>query len=471
MQMQSTKQIALPLGHELVVDNFAGGGGASVGIQLGIGRPVDVAINHDPEAVAVHKLNHPETHHYCESVFSVDPVTITRNQPVGLAWFSPDCTHHSKAKGGKPRCAKRRGLAWIVIRWARRVRPRVIMLENVEEFAQWGPLQADGTPCPARRGQTFRHWWNQLERCGYRIEMRELRACDYGAPTIRKRLFIIARRDGLPIRWPEPTHGPGLLPYRTAAECIDWSIPCPSIFERKKPLAEATCRRVAEGIRRFVVETEKPYFVTGIDHKSSGISAVWSAEKPLTTITTENRHALVTAFLAKHYTGVVGTDVRQPIGTVTAVDHHSLVTSHLVKLRNNGIGQDVRQPLHTITASGTHHAEVRAFLIKYYSEGGQWASLHDPMHTIPTKDRLGLVLVRGEPYQIVDIGLRMLQPHELSQAQGFPDWYRLDGELNGRKLGKTVQVRMIGNSVSPVLAEALVRINFQHEKIQQRKAA
>lgn len=225
----------LPLRDEIVVDSFAGGGGASTGIEQALGRPVDVAINHDPQAIAMHRINHPSTVHYTESVFKVDPEAITGHQPVGLLWASPDCTHHSKAKGGAPRSPRVRGLAWVVIRWARRVKPRVIMLENVEEFEDWGPLLDDGRPCPERRGMTFRLWVNQLRAAGYAVEWRQLRACDYGAPTTRKRLFVMARRDGLPIVWPRPTHGAGLRPYRTAAECLDWSI----LEHDGKPLSKA----------------------------------------------------------------------------------------------------------------------------------------------------------------------------------------------------------------------------------------
>lgn len=448
--MSSVSQLFLPLGHELVVDNFAGGGGASTGIERALGRPIDIAINHDPEALAMHQANHPETLHLCESVFAVNPVEITGNRPVGLAWFSPDCTHHSKAKGGKPRSSKRRGLAWVAVRWAKRVLPRVIMLENVEEFEDWGPLTAEGHPCPLRKGQTFLQFVGQLDRLGYRVEWRELRASDYGAPTIRKRLFMVARRDGLPIVWPEPTHGHGLQPLRTAAECIDWSIPCPSIFDRAKPLAEATCRRIATGIMRFVVNNGQP-FIIAIDHQSSGPGLSYSMGKPITTITTENRHALVTAFLAKHYGGVVGITADKPLGTITTQDHHSPVL---------------------VTLGREHRPEVRAFLVKYYSTGGQWNDLNDPLHTVPTRDRIGLVMVQGEPYQIVDIGLRMLQPHELARGQGFPADYVLDAPLaNGKRLTKTAQVRMIGNSVCPDVAEALVRANFAHEARWMRAAA
>lgn len=541
-------QTSIPFLDELIVDNFAGGGGASTGIEAAFGRPVDIAVNHDPEAVAMHKANHPNTTHYCESVFSVDPCAITGNQPVGLAWFSPDCKHHSKAKGGKPRDKRIRGLAWIVIKWAKLVRPRVIMLENVEEFQDWGPLTSDGKPCPTRKGMTFSRWLRSLENRGYRAELRELRACDYGAPTTRKRLFIIARRDGLPIVWPKPTHGAPkskevrsgkLKPWRTAAECIDWSIPCPSIFDRTKPLAENTLRRIAKGIRRYVIEAAYPFIVPvthhgsdrlhGIDEPFRTITAANRGEmslaspfittyygdkrpedvrgidlrEPLKTQTTENRHAivsptliqtgygeregqsprvpgldkplgtvvaggikhaLVNAFMAKHYGGVVGFDpATDPMHTVTATDHHALVTSHLAKLRGTNVGHGADEPLQTIAAQGTHFAEVRAFLVKYYQTGTP-ATVDDPAPTITSKDRIGLVTVAGQDYAIVDIGMRMLTPRELFRAQGFRDDYVIDPAVNGKPLSKTAQVRMCGNSVCPPIAEALVRANFAHER-------
>jgi len=578
-------QFVLDVHPEIIVDNFAGGGGASTGIEMALGRCVDVAINHDPEAVAMHEINHPQTRHYCESVWDVDPMEATQGRPVGLAWFSPDCKHFSKAKGGKPRDKRIRGLAWIVLRWAALVRPRVIILENVEEFRTWGPLLPNGQPCPSRKGKTFRSFVHQLQEKGYAVEHRELRACDYGAPTIRKRLFLIARCDGMSIVWPEPTHGAptspevasGLRkPWRTAADCIDWSIPCPSIFERERPLAEATLRRIARGIQRYVIDASQPFIVgaggpvysgkpvptnrpfgalTTENHRHVVVPYVTkfrsgaigsSLDEPLHTVTagghqarpgTGNamgivaptliqagygeapgqaprapgldkplgtvvaggiKHALVSAFLAKHYGGNYdgpGAPLDGPAHTATTVDHHALVaaqlvgcggragqsrprdagepsqtltakadtcivTSHLAKLRGTARdGQPADLPLHTISAGGTHHAEVRAFLVKYYSEGGQDQDCRDPMHTIPTKDRIGLVSVARQEYVIADIGMRMLEPHELYAAQGFPADYVIAPTINGRRLPKHAQVRMCGNSVCPPLAAALVRAN------------
>lgn len=480
MKRRDTHTLQLPIRDEIIVDSFAGGGGASTGIEHALGRPVDVAINHNAEAIAMHAINHPGTTHYIESVFKVDPESITGNQPVGLLWASPDCTHFSKAKGDAPRSPRVRGLAWVVIRWARRVKPRVIMLENVEEFEDWGPLLEDGRPCPDRRGKTFLLWVNQLRGSGYQVEWRQLRACDYGAPTIRKRLFLIARRDGLPIVWPTATHGPGRSQaYRTAADCIDWSLPCPSIFDRTRPLAEATMRRVAAGVMRYVVNAAEPFIVplrgTSAAHRSahsvdaplSTVSAggthhalvsptlvqtgygerdgqaprALDLGKPLGTVVSGGKHALVAAFLAKHYGGVVGSDLRDPLGTVTRVDHHSLITTELAADRRE---------------------TVRAFLTKYYGTP-QDPQLRQPLHTVTTKDRFGLVTVAGETFAIADIGLRMLQPRELYRAQGFPEDYVIDFEYRGKRLPKSSQVRMCGNSVSPPVVQAMVTANFAHE--------
>lgn len=450
------RQYILPLAHELVVDLFAGGGGASVGIEQALGRHVDIAVNHDPEAVSLHQANHPQTEHHVSNVWEVDPRVVCAGRPIGLLWASPDCTFHSKARGGKPhrdrnKARRRRGLASVVVKWVRQLQPtgqhpRVICLENVEEFQHWGPLLQDGTPCPERKGQSFARWVAELRNLGYSVQWRELRGCDYGAPTIRKRLFLVARRDGQPIVWPEPTHADpkharakGLRPWRTAADCIDWSLPCPSIFERQRPLAEATLRRIAHGVMRYVVNAAQPYIVrigqTG--HGDGG--KVRGIHEPLSTVTTKAEHCLVAAFLAKHYTGVVGSDLHAPIGTVTTVDHHSLVS---------------------------------AFLTAYYGSD-QDTPLTDPLHTITTKPRFGLVTVQGQQYAISDIGMRMLQPRELYRAQGFPDTYQIERGADGRTLSKAAQVRMCGNSVCPPMAQALVAANYAEQICQQqeRKAA
>ena len=768
--------LSLDLGSELIIDNFAGGGGTSTGLEQAFGRPVDIAINHDPEALAMHAANHPHTTHLCESVWDVDPIKVTGNRPVGLVWLSPDCKHFSKAKGGKPVEKRIRGLAWVTLRWAAKCKPRVIMLENVEEFKTWGPLliAADGSakPDPAKKGKTFDSFIRQLRAHGYTVDYREMRGCDHDTPTIRKRFFLVARRDGITIKWPEPTHGAPdsigvragkLRPYRTAAECIDFSLPCPSIFERDRPLAPATLRRIAKGIMRYVVDAADPFIVgqggpvyggkpvsanqpfgtlttenhravvlptivpvthqggdrtesigepfrtitgahrgekalgvatlvqvgygeregqapraldiekplgtvvgaaakhalveaelvpfvmtnttghpgagaympvptitaagnqalvsalltgvggragqsrpRGVDEPTATatskadaalITAVlvdaahgevspsgvkrWgtgahNVEAPLGTVTASGNKAVATAFLAKHYTGVVGSDLADPIGTVTACDHHSLVTAfltehanastqrvmpadaplrtmcaqvkgghfsmvsaHITKFRTGATGSDMNTPLPTITAGpkenpagaphalgivtahiqrdmgasvghaadaplgtvtaggggksalvtsnmiklrgtstaagtdeplgtvsagGQHHAEVRSFLLAYYG-ASETHSLSDPLNTVTSRDRFGLVTIQGQDYQIVDIGLRMLQPRELFRAQGFPDDYIIgDDPAQGLKLTKSAQVRMCGNSVCPPMAKALILANFAHER-------
>lgn len=491
---------------KLVVDIFAGCGGASIGIEKGLGRAVDCALNHDPQAVEVHTANHPNTWHHCADAVEADPVEITAGRPVGLAWFSPDCTHHSRAKGGKPRDKNIRALAWVVVRWAREVRPDVVMLENVPEFEDWGPLNDDGRPCRSRKGSTFRAWVEALRELGYDVEWRKLCAADYGAPTIRRRLFLIARCDGEPVRWPAPTHAPrdkarglGLKPWVSAASCIDWSLPVHSIFlspeEARKagvrrPLAEATMRRIAIGLRRYVIEADEPFVVTYAQHgggnRSGGepFHTITASRKdqnaiiaptlvqtgygerkgqkpraldlhnPLGTVVgAGSKHALVSAFLSKHYGGVVGHGLERPIGTVTATDHHALSAVHLEQMRGTGRGRDVREPASALTAGGTHVAAVHAFLVKYYGSSTA-ADLADPLGTATARARFGLVLVDGVPHRIVDIGMRMLQPHELLRAQFGPyaDEYRLIGT-------KARQTHGIGNSVPPQVAEALVRAN------------
>ncbi|EKJ7636188.1 TPA: DNA cytosine methyltransferase [Klebsiella pneumoniae] len=607
---------------EIIVDNFAGGGGASTGIEMAIGRSVDIAINHDPNAVAMHTTNHPGTLHYCESVYSVRPKVATAGRNVGLAWFSPDCRHFSKAKGAKPVEKTIRGLAWIVIRWALDVGPRVMMLENVEEFKTWGPLlAAEMRPDPERVGETFQAFVGMLttgipadhpallECCeflnisldsedaarlvnglGYTVEYRELRACDYGAPTIRKRFFMVMRRDGQPIVWPEATHGdpksPAVLagklaPWRTAAECIDWSIPAPSIFDRKKPLVENTLKRIARGIQRFVIDSASPFIVKcnhtttkgkydcfrgqsladplqtitkthgfgvavphltkfrtgatgqpvtepvptvtagtskrpgGNGHALGIVEASLAPflagnggseyqakprplDKPAHTILKESRACvvapviarqfgnsighradepsatiiaggggksqLVSAFLAKHYGGNYtgpGVGLGEPAHSVTTVDHHAVVASHLVKLRGTcRDGQRADEPMPTITPGGQHVGEVKTTLaIEDYDEERAQQVLAF-LQQYCGEDSTGLVDIGGVTYRIVDIGMRMLQPHELYRAQGFPEWYIIDQDYRGVKYAKDKQVARCGNAVPPPFAEALVRANL-----------
>jgi DNA (cytosine-5)-methyltransferase 1 len=503
---------------ELIVDNFAGGGGASTGIELATGRPVDIAVNHDESAIAMHKANHPHTRHFCESVWDIDPRKVTHGQSVALAWFSPDCKHFSKAKGGKPVNKEIRGLAWVAVRWAATVRPRVIILENVEEFKTWGPVK-DGQPVKYQSGRTFNSFINALRRHGYAVDWRELRACDYGAPTIRKRFFLIARCDGQPIVFPEPTHGSPesdgvksgkLKAWRTAAEIIDWTLPCPSIFDTAeeiwekhglravRPLADATLRRIARGLQKFVIENPEPFVVdfkfdndinivtkplrtitgvngygmimpvmTAIGQTGFSEDRSYSSGEPVRTIVSKAEQCLVTAFMSKYYAGGhngSGNSLAYPLNTVTTIDHNAIVTSHLTIFRNNSDGQDHREPFNTIMTSPGHFGEVRAFLIKYHGEKSEREvrghPLDMPLMTADTSNRHGLVTVRGEQYAITDIGLRMLKPRELFNAQGFPPDYIIDVGVNGKNMSKADQVARCGNSVPPPFAEALVRANL-----------
>ncbi len=443
----------------IVIDNFAGGGGASTGIEAAMGRPINYAINHDPRAIAMHKANHPKTYHYCEDVWDVDPRDVAKGRNVLMGWFSPDCKHFSRAKGGKPVDKNVRGLAWVATRYAATVKPKVIFLENVQEFAEWGPLK-DDKPNPDLKGKTFNNWVKEFRRLGYHVEWKNLIACDYGAPTSRKRLFLVARLDGKPIVWPEATHGEDKLPYRSAAECIDWTIPCPSIFTRKKPLVENTLKRIARGIQKFVIDDANPFI---IKHFTGATGS--HIDEPFPTITASGtQNQLVIPYLTRCFGQGTGRPVTDPAPTTTAngLGKTGLVTSHLIKFRGTtgmGYGQSLRCPLHTLTASGCHFGEVRAFLIKYYGVGvGQ--SLNDPAQTIMSKDKFGLITIAGDKYQIVDIGMRMLTPRELFLAQGFPEDYIIDPLYNGKPLPKTTQVKMVGNSVSPHPAEALVKANI-----------
>lgn len=582
---------------ELIVDNFAGGGGASTGIEMATGYSVDIAINHDPEAIKMHKANHPNTKHYCENVWSVDPVKACNGHPVGLAWFSPDCKHFSKAKGGKPKDKNIRGLAWVACRWAGLVRPRVIMLENVEEFKTWGPLNRGHHPIKAKQGKTFEKFVQQLNDLGYTVEFKELIAADYGAPTMRKRFFLIARCDGKPIVWPEPTHGPadseavkvGLLkPYVGAYTQIDFSRPCPSIFDTSeeikekygiravRPLAQKTMDRIARGFKKFILDNPEPFIIqcnhggerrpndirepmptitgkhgygivepymvqigqTGFTkdrskdvreplttivsknehcliepmlapymgtnttnhpggncrdpihtittgnqqclisptliqyHSETAKDEVRGQliEEPIMTVDSSNRYGLVASFLHKYYDGGykgAGETVENPLPTVTAWDHNSVVTANLIQMNNHCDGKDIRQPLPTITAGDGHFGEVRAFLIKYYGQGtGQ--DIKDPLDTVTAQDRFGLVTINGTDYQIVDIGLRMLEPRELYGCQGFPDDYIIDHDYTGKTYPRSEQVRRCGNAVCPPIPAALVRANLPELCVAER---
>lgn len=413
----------------LIIDNFAGGGGASTGIEKALGRYIDIAINHDPAAILMHKTNHPNTKHYCENIWEIDPLEATKGQEVDLAWFSPDCKHFSKAKGSKPKDKNIRGLAWAAVKWAKAVKPKVIMLENVEEFKTWGPLDNEGKIIKERAGETFEKFINTLKKLGYEVKYKELIACDYGAPTSRKRFFLIARCDGKKIVFPEATHGPGKKKYKTAGEIIDWSIPCNSIFGRKKPLSENTMKRILRGLEKFVFNNPEPYIVRIGQTGFGGDRLVYPLDRPLTTITTKQEHLLIVPFIQKYFGGYykgAGSDLKNPLPTITTVDHNSLVAAFISEYYGCSIGSDLNKPLHTITS----------------------------------RDKFALIEIHGKKYQIIDIKMRMLQPRELFNAQGFPENYIIDHDYIGNKYPKNQQVARCGNSVSPVLAEALVKANF-----------
>ncbi|TFH86623.1 DNA cytosine methyltransferase [Billgrantia azerbaijanica] len=483
-QLDWRTQFALDYQGEINVDLFAGGGGASTGLEMGLNRPVHVAINHDADAISMHQANHPGAEHYLSDVYEVDPVAACRGRPVGHFHASPDCTHHSQARGGQPRKRAIRSLSWVVHKWAGLVRPRVITLENVEQILQWSPLVAkrckatgrvikiDGSvaapgervpvqeqflvPDRSRRGHNWGHFVEGLRRLGYRVEWRTLRACDYGAPTTRERLFMIARCDGQPIVWPKPTHHRrpkrGQKSWRSAAECIDWTIPTRSIFDRPKPLAANTLRRIAKGIDRFVLSSGDPFIVPIANYGGTG-DAVHAIDEPLRTITAWPRggsYAVATAYMAQMNGGFnesPGRDLREPLSTVSARGSQQQLVTALVECR-----------LAPETQAGA--LRVAAFLISYYGKGGP-RDLREPMDTLTTRDRLALVtvLIRGVPHVIVDIGLRMLKPRELYRAQGFPDSYIIDHGHDGRRFTVTAQTRMCGNSVSPLPMAAIAAAN------------
>jgi DNA (cytosine-5)-methyltransferase 1 len=506
---------------------------------MGLERPVHIAINHNPAAISMHEANHPGCLHLQTDVWDVDPVEVLAGRRIGWFHASPDCTHHSQAAGGQPRKAEIRNLSWVVTKWAGKTKPLILSLENVKQIRQWGPLIAkrckktglvmklDGTvaergervprneqflvPDPKRRGKTWRRFLRALQGLGYEVEHQLLKACDFGAPTSRERLFLIARCDGEPIVWPKPTHAAkparGQKPYRTAAECIDWSVPGKSIFNRPRPLADATMRRIAKGVKREVLGRAEPFIVPIANWSSETVQPVdqplntitaWprggsfaiaspvltpfyggerkgnrahGTHEPLRTQTTENRFALVTAFMAQANGGFNVTHSKPldaPTTTITNTgSQQQLVTANLLHLRGNCDARSVDAPLHTISAGGQLSPEIEegalrcaAFLINYYGNGDA-RTLGAPADTLTTRDRLALVTVwiSGDPYVIVDIHLRMLQPHELYAAQGFPSNYIIDRGHDGRKLTKSEQVHMCGNSVSPPPMAAIARAN------------
>ena len=503
---------------ELIVDSFAGGGGASTGIELATGRPVDIAINHDPDAILMHKTNHPHTEHIQASVWDVDPVEVCAGRPVGLLWASPDCKHFSKAKGGKPVDKHIRGLAWIVLRWAGTVRPRVIILENVEEFQTWGPVRR-GRPVKSKAGQTFTKWLGQLRDLGYDVEWRELVAADYGAPTTRKRFFLIARCDGRPIVWPERTHAPRdseavkagkLKPWRSAAEIIDWSATGYSIFASKRelkekygvnavrPLADNTLRRVIRGVDKFTLKSGKPFIFQckfdnqpqSVDNPLGTITAVNShhviapsliqyhterhehvrgqnVTEPLMTIDAANRYGLAAASLTAYYGAERhGQNAEAPLRTITARDHAGLTLASLVKMKGTNLGGAASEPVQTITAGGGHHGVVTTEVRKAEpgAELHNWPKIRGLLNIYCgyalADDEVLLLELGGAWYFIADIGLRMLIPRELYRANGFPDDYIIDRDYTGREYPKFKQTARCGNAVPPPFAEALVRANL-----------
>lgn len=436
---------------DLIIDCFAGGGGASVGIEMALGRHVDIAINHDPEAIRMHEVNHPDTIHLTEDIFKVDLQKYVKRRKVALMWASPDCTSHSKAKGGQPRKKGLRILPWAVYKHAKQILPEVIIMENVEEIQQWGPLDEKGHPIKERQGEDYKKFITAMKSLGYAFDSRELVAANYGAPTTRKRWYAIFRRDGKGIVWPEQTHFKDSEPkWKQCGDFIDWSDLGKSIFDRKKPLAEATQKRIANGIRKYVIENPKPYIVENDDavafliqyhgEQKAGESRGQLLSEPIKTIDTSNRYGLVTAFITKYY--------------------------------KTGIGQGCDEPLHTITTSPGHFGLISAFLIKYYGSGGSCQTIDRPLDTITTKDRFGLVNVeinvQGEKYAIADIFLRMLKPEELKLMQGFPKDYIIDRDIRWRSYPIKEQVARIGNSVVPVMAQKLVEANCPYLRVGER---
>lgn len=507
---------------EIIVDNFAGGGGASTGIEIATARSVAIAINHDPAAILMHRTNHPYTEHLQASVWDVDPKAVCRGRPVGLAWFSPDCKHFSKAKGAALVDRKIRGLAWITLRWAAEVRPRVIILENVEEFQTWGPVRK-GKPVKKLAGTTFRKFIRQLEDLGYTVEFRELVAADFGAPTSRKRFYMIARCDGKPIVWPKPTHSKtgtdGLKKWRCAAEIIDWGLPCPSVFATKaeimdryglravRPLAKNTMRRIIRGVDKFTIRSGKPFIVpTGYGERKGQAPRVHDIDAPVPTIVStgkenlckpvlapaliqyhteqtehvrasglgapintvdaSNRYGLTCANLVEYYTGGRPLDIRVPMHTVTSHDREALIATHVVKFKGDNLGHGAEDPMQTVTTSAGEFAVCKAYLAKVHGgdDLGYWPEIRALLNEFCgyelAEDEVLLLEIKGVLYYIADIGLRMLSPRELYNAMGFPPDYIIDRDYLGNEYKKSAQVARCGNAVCPPVASALVRANL-----------
>lgn len=494
--------------NDLIIDCFAGGGGASVGIEMALGRPVDIAINHNPQAILMHKTNHPDTLHLTEDIFKVDLQKYVDGRHVALMWASPDCTSHSKAKGGKPREHGLRILPWAVYKHAKAILPDVIIMENVEEIQQWGPLDRNGQPIPERKGEDYEKFIMAMKSLGYAFDSRELVAADYGAPTTRKRWYAVFRRDGKQIVWPEPTHNRngvnGLQPWEPIYKYLDmWELG-KSIFGRKKPLAENTMNRIARGLEKFVFNCPEP-FIVQVNHGGENFRGQ-NIYEPLPTITQKHGFGVVSPLLIQYHSetaksGMRGQSVTEPIMTLDTSNRYGLVMSYMTKFYKSGCGQSLCEPIHTITTSPGHFGTVNVlavpveqllksldksikeqneindiiqkctwvsqFIMEYYGCGvGQ--SLNEPLHTIVTKDRFALITVLGNEYVLVDIFLRMLKPEELKLGQGFPKDYIIDRDYRWKKYPKSEQVARIGNSVVPIMARALVGVNCGYLKIGER---
>lgn len=489
----------------IIIDCFAGGGGASAGIEMALGRPVDIAVNHDPSAILMHKTNHPDTLHLTEDIFKADLQKHIKGRHVGLMWASPDCTSHSRAKGGKPRKSGLRMLPWAVYKHAKEILPDVIIMENVEEIQQWGPLDEKGCPIKEKKGEEYKKFIGKMQCLGYDFDSRELVAADYGAPTTRKRWYAVFRRDGKPIAWPEPTHNRdgtgGMKKWVPVHAVLDFTDPGKSIFGRKKPLAENTMKRIAGGLKKFVFENPEPFIVQvnhgGDNFRGQGI------HEPMPTITQKNGFGkvapAVVPYLIQYHSETRDGEVRgqqagEPLRTVDTSNRYGMAAAEFItKFYKTGTGQGMQEPLHTITASPGHFGKVSVmavsleklleagiseetakkctwvsdFIIEYYGNGtGQPASA--PLHAVTTKERSALITVMGNGYVMLDIFLRMLTAEELKLAQGFPKDYIIDRDYRWRAYPKSEQVKRIGNSVVPVMAQALVEANCGYLKAGKR---